>query len=99
MRTFRVAANIIDMAQVDLNLLPLTGIDKVTFYKRDEITTDLICCELLFGDTTWSFHEEFVGWDSLIEHLSRLPGFLADWFAQVSQPPFETSEIVAFTRR
>ena len=99
MRTFRVAANIIDMAQVDLNLLPLTGIDKVTFYKRDEITTDLICCELLVGDATWIFHEELTGWDALIVHLSKLPGFLSDWFAQVSKPPFETSEIVAFSRR
>jgi hypothetical protein len=26
--------------------LPLGQIESVTFYKRDEITTDLICCDV-----------------------------------------------------
>lgn len=41
------------MAAIDAELLarlPLTQIDKVTFYKRDEVTTDLICCDVAVGD-------------------------------------------------
>ena len=79
--------------------LPLTDVAKVTFYKRDELTTDLICCDVVVGDEVWTFHEELVGWDLLIDHLQKLPGFRADWFAAVSQPPFATSETVAFNRQ
>lgn len=35
--------------------LPLTDIQKVTFYKRDELTTDLICCDVeVCGQTCFS---------------------------------------------
>jgi hypothetical protein len=89
------------MKAIDADLLtrlPLTEIGKVTFYKRDEITTDLICCDVMVGDIVWTFHEELVGWDLLIDHLQRLPSFRGDWFAAVSQPPFAASETVAFSR-
>lgn len=78
--------------------LPLAEIAKVTFFKRDEITADLICCEIETGDETWLFHEEMTGWDLLLRHLEQLPAFRADWFGEVSQPPFEASETVAFSR-
>jgi hypothetical protein len=78
--------------------LPLANIRKVTFYKRDEITTDLICCDVSVGEEVWSFHEELVGWDMLIEHLRGLTGFRDDWFAALAQPPFATNELVAFSR-
>lgn len=89
------------MTRINANLLarlPLMEIGKVTFYKRDEITTDLICCEVMVGEQVWTFHEELVGWDLLIAHLQGLPGFRGDWFAAVTQPPFATSETVAFSR-
>ena len=78
--------------------LPLKEVAKVTFYKRDEVATDLICCDVVIADLVWSFHEELVGWGLLLDHLERLPSFRADWFAAVSQPPFATSETVAFSR-
>ena len=76
----------------------LTAIDRVTFFKRDEITTDLICCDIEVGGQTWFFHEEAAGWDELTRQLETLPGFRGDWFAAVSMPPFSTSETVAYTR-
>ncbi len=90
------------MAQIDSDLLaklPLRSLGKVTFYKRDEITTDLILCDVVCGEKVWTFHEELVGWDLLIQHLQRLPGFRSDWFVAVSQPPFHSSETVAFSRQ
>jgi hypothetical protein len=70
-----------------LGQLPLTDIAKVTFYKRDELTTDLICCDLVVAGTVWAFNEEQVGWELLLQHLYKLPNFRTDWYA-VSQPPF-----------
>lgn len=89
------------MRTIDADLLrqiALTSIQRVTLYKRDEITTDLICCDVDVGGQIWTFHEEMVGWDSLLLHLEKLPSFRKDWFAVVSQPPFDTSETVAFSR-
>ena len=40
---------------------PLNEIDRVTFYKRDELTTDLICCEVHVGESHSKFHEELIG--------------------------------------
>jgi hypothetical protein len=90
------------MTAIDADLLaqvPLKEIGKVTFYKRDELTTDLICFDVLVGDEVWTFHEELDGWDLLIDHLEGLPGFRGDWFAAVSQPPFAMCETVAFSRK
>jgi hypothetical protein len=70
----------------------------VTFYKRDELTTDLICCEIQAAECRWVFHEEMGGWDDLVEQLKELPGFRADWFSQVSQPAFEHATFVAYSR-
>jgi hypothetical protein len=89
------------MSVIDASLLrqlPLNEVEKVTFYKRDEITTDLICCDVEIGGQVWTFHEEQVGWALLLEHLGTLADFRSDWLSAVSQPPFATSETVAFKR-
>jgi hypothetical protein len=77
----------------------LDAITQVTFFKRDELTTDLICCAVRCDGADIIFHEDMPGWDDLIRQLERLPQFRTEWFAEVSQPPFATSETVAFIRR
>jgi hypothetical protein len=89
------------MNGIDADLLaqlPPSQVAKVTFYKLDEITTDLICCEVVVAGKTWNFHEELAGWELLIDHLQSLPGFRSDWFAAVSQPAFAASATLAFSR-
>ncbi len=81
-----------------LDQLELAEIFRVTFYKHDEVTTDLICCDVTVAGKVWSFHEELAGWDQPIDHLQTLPDFRANWFASVSQPPFAASETIAFSR-
>lgn len=76
----------------------LSSVERVTFYKRDEITTDLICCEVVASGQIRTFHEEMPVWDALVARLAGLPGFRQDWFAAVSQPAFQPCEIVAFER-
>ena len=91
-------ANVTGIGSDVLAQLPLSGIDTVTFYKRDELTSDLICCDVSIEDRVWTFHEEMVGWDDLLNHLTKLPDLHADWFTRVSQPPFEPSATVAYQR-
>ena len=82
-----------------LSQVPLREIDAVVFYKRDEITTDLICCDVEVAGCVWTFHEEASGWKDLIAHLAGLPGFRTDWYADVVNPPFAASETAAYRRR
>ena len=82
-----------------LSQLPLAHVDAVVFYKRNEITTDLICCDVEVRDRDWTFHEETAGWTELIAHLSALPDFRTDWYGAVVSPPFAKSETIAFDRR
>ena len=78
--------------------IPLSSITKVIFFKRDEVTTDLICCEVEANGHIWFCHEEASEWRTLIEHLETLPGFRKDWFSAVSQPAFAENLTVAFSR-
>ena len=82
-----------------LRQLPISEISAVIFYKRDEFTTDLICCDVEIAGEVWRFHEEATGWSDLIAHLSTLPSFRADWYETVVGEPFSESEVVAFDRR
>jgi len=78
--------------------LPLADIRRVTFYKRDELTTDLICCEVEACGQTWFFHEEADGWEEFLRYLDFLPNFRTDWPQAVVHPAFAANETVAFKR-
>ncbi len=78
--------------------IPIEKVDSITFYKLDRFTDDLICCDVSIECQVRTFHEDLVGWESLIEHFHRLDGFKSDWFECVSTPPFATSETLAFAR-
>ncbi len=75
----------------------------VTFFKIDELTTDLICCELevtgLNGvSSTRIFHEEGPEWESVLRLVARLPGFDHDWWTKVVHPAFAENRTVVFRR-
>ena len=79
--------------------VPLERVTRVEFYKIDELTTDLICCQIsLGGSETLLLHEEMVGWEDQIERLAGLKDFDQNWFAKVAQPPFAPCNHVAFER-
>ena len=74
----------------------LESIERVTFFKRDELMADLVCCELTSRGQIWTLHEEMSVWDDAIAELSALPGFRGDWYAHVATPPFAASRYTAF---
>ena len=77
----------------------LADVERVEFYKRDELTTDLICCEVMVGGLLHLSHEEATDWGDLVTALETLSGFNRGWFARVSQPTFAESRVCAFERR
>ncbi len=81
----------------------LADVRRVEFYKRDELTTDLICCNITLNGKAGAeevifAHEEMPHWDELIQRLEFLGGFDVEWFSQVSQPPFAECRYEAFAR-
>lgn len=78
--------------------LPREGIDRVIFYQRDEVASDLICCDITLGDAVLTFHAGLGGWPRLCDYLATLPGFDAEWWQKVTRTPFARNEIVAFQR-
>ena len=78
----------------------LGDVRKIAFYKRDEITTDLIFCDVEVedenGTRTWFNHEESDSWTVWIDQLSTLPGFDTDWYRKAYQPTFALSPTIAY---
>jgi hypothetical protein len=77
---------------------PVSIIEQVTFYRRDLLTIDLLCCEVQAGGRSWTFDEEAPGWTAFIQSLDQLPGFRSDWRAHIIQPPFQECRFTAYSR-
>jgi hypothetical protein len=76
----------------------LADVNRVEFYKRDEVTTDLVCCEVSTATERYFAHEEAPDWQNLVDYVAQLPGFDRDWYAKVSQPAFAECRTLAFSR-
>ncbi|MDP3736152.1 MAG: hypothetical protein Q8R02_02105 [Hyphomonadaceae bacterium] len=79
------------------------AIARIECYKRDELTTDLICFDIWFdsGDqqqVVW-VHEELPGWNDLAEGLKQLPGFDPDWHGKVFKLAFVENRTVVYERK
>lgn len=74
----------------------LPNIRQVDFYKRDELTTDLICCEAHWEKGIVASHEESEDWPALMAHLAGLDAFDARWPEKVVHSPFAESRYTAY---
>jgi hypothetical protein len=76
-------------------------VQEVRAYKRDLLTTDLVC--LGFRDTEddeyYEVHEEMTGFDQLRTRLLEVfPTIPSGWFENVMRPAFATNLMVLFRR-
>ena len=82
--------------------LNLQEIVRVTVYKLDLYSYDLICCEIAFedegGEGSWTLDEQMDGFKLCMTWLEGLPDFESDWFWYVAFPAFETNPKVLFQR-
>ncbi|MCX6904115.1 MAG: hypothetical protein NTW03_11705 [Verrucomicrobia bacterium] len=81
--------------------LKWSEVEEVHAFKRDLITTDLIC--LAFKkegkEEYYQIHEEMAGYHDLFEALPRrLVKFTYAWFFGVAHPAFETNHQVIWKR-
>lgn len=84
-------------------VISISAVTSIIFFKRDEITTDLICCEVTVtgveGTQTYLFHEDLPYFDELITQFETLDGFDMKWREKVVLPPFAENRTVAYERK
>lgn len=75
-------------------------VQRVTAWKLDRLTTDLVCVEIVSGEAPGSLArtltEDIPGFEALMRRLESLPGFDADWRAKVLLPPFRDCRTTIF---
>ena len=83
---------------------PITSdnVDQIVFFKRDELTTDLICCEITIitkgSPVVWFVHEEADEWTMILLEMENLQGFDKSWPEKVIKPPFVENRTIAFSK-
>lgn len=78
-----------------------SDVRRVTAFKRDELTTDLICLRLSGGDVSLEVNEEMSSWKELMREIAiHLPGAMTEdqILAAVVKPPFATTPTVVYDR-
>jgi len=76
-------------------------VEEIHAYKRDLLTTDLICLAFkkLGEDRYYEIHEEMAGYQHLLDDLpSCLPEFSMQWIWSVAFPAFETNHQIIWKR-
>lgn len=67
-------------------------IEEINVYKKDLLTVDLICMDIVFGETYITFTEDTIGWYHLVKKLKEIFTHIPkDWDSEIILPPFETS--------
>jgi hypothetical protein len=79
------------------------NVEKVTTFKRDLFTVDMICLQFHLNDEiVFEINEEMKGWDELTKLLPEyLPGCKKweEWFMNVFSPAFETNLATIYLRK
>lgn len=80
----------------------LEEVSAIVAYKLDELTTDLVCCDIVTGaddgEQIRTIHEELPGFDAAMASFENLPGFNRQWRDAVILPPFDTNRTVIYSR-
>ncbi len=84
------------------DLPSLEKIEKVTFFKIDEFTSDLVCCDIVFSDDNGlqiiHLNEDRDDLARVDCYFASVEGYDKNWRENVILPPFEECEYVAFKR-
>jgi hypothetical protein len=75
-------------------------VSAILSYKLDELTTDLVCCDIVTGaddgQEIRTIHKELPGFDAVMKGFESLPGFDRQWRNAVVLPPFATNRTVVY---
>jgi hypothetical protein len=80
----------------------LDEVNAIVAYKIDELTTDLVCCDIVTGsgdgEQIRTIHEEIPGFETVMARFQALPGFDKQWREAVIVPSFVTNRTTIYNR-
>lgn len=77
-----------------------TSITTIFGYKKDLITYDTICLDIIFNNRTLTICEESAGWVDLLEALKKqFPRIPENWYLDIMTPAFKTNLILLYDRQ
>jgi hypothetical protein len=80
----------------------LDEVSAIVTYKIDELTTDLVCCDIVTGlgdgEQRRTIHEQIRGFGTVMARFEALPGFNKQWRDAVILPPFATNRTTIYNR-
>jgi len=80
----------------------LDEVHAIVAYKIDELTTDLVCCDIVTGsgdgEQMRTIHEDIPGFDAVMARFEVLPGFNRQWRDAVILPHFATNRTTIYNR-
>ena len=80
----------------------VAGFDEIaqaTAFKRDEMTTDLVCVEVeLLNGESILLNEDMAGFGAWADLVAALPGADPQWREKVIPPPFAPNPTIVFAR-
>jgi len=77
-------------------------VSAIIAYKMAELTTDLVCCDIVTGpedgEQIRTIHEEILGLDAVVARFETLPGFDQQWRKMVILQPFAENRTINYKR-
>jgi len=75
-------------------------INEIIAYKRDLVTTDQVCLDIVLDESIISFSEENNGWDGFVKKMNAMfPTIDQDWERKVTYPPFATNLTILYKKQ
>jgi hypothetical protein len=74
-------------------------ITEIIAFKRDLLTTDIVCLMLRTSGMTFEINEEMTEFSQLAKELEKVfPTFDKSWWEKVVTPAFATNETIVYRR-
>ena len=75
-------------------------IERLIAYKRDLMTTDEICLDIVFNNWQTTINEETLGWYQFVEKTKVIfPSIPKNWDTEIVHPAFETNLTILYQRQ
>lgn len=98
--SFKYSSDGFTLTYVDFTLtLNWCDITEINVYKRDLMTIDEICMQIVYGDKQIEISEKLPGWYQFVTRTKIIfPTIPKDWDLEVMQPPFATNYKTIYTK-
>lgn len=79
--------------------IPWNDVEELHAYKKDLLTYDEICIDIVLNESIITITEEIEGWIEFTEKINEIfPTINKEWYADVMLPAFETNVTILYKK-